>query len=78
MPTAVDKARAAAAGHEAVCVSHQLPVWTLRRCADRQAALARPASAAVRGSASVTSLVYDGDRLVDVVYSEPAGTRIRR
>jgi hypothetical protein len=23
---------------------------------------------------SVTSLVYDGDRLVDVIYSEPAGS----
>ena len=31
MTTAIDKARARAAGHEAVCVSHQLPVETLRR-----------------------------------------------
>ncbi|EUA05762.1 hypothetical protein I547_1711 [Mycobacterium kansasii 824] len=30
MSTAVDKARVRAAGHEVVCVSHQLPVWTLR------------------------------------------------
>src|ERR1700733_15362192 len=30
MTTAIDKARAQAAGHEAVCVSHQLPVWTGR------------------------------------------------
>ena len=30
MTTAVFKARARAAGHEAVCVSHQLPVWTER------------------------------------------------
>src|SRR6201994_316362 len=28
MRTAVDRARAGPAGHEAVCVSHQLPVWT--------------------------------------------------
>ena len=31
MTTAIEKARAKAAGHEAVVVSHQLPVWTLRR-----------------------------------------------
>ncbi|MGH3495533.1 MAG: histidine phosphatase family protein, partial [Sciscionella sp.] len=28
---AVHAARVVAAGHEAVCVSHQLPIWTLRR-----------------------------------------------
>ena len=28
---AVHRARELAAGHEAVCVSHQLPIWTLRR-----------------------------------------------
>src|SRR5699024_2669181 len=28
---AAQRAREAAAGHEAVCVSHQLPIWTLRR-----------------------------------------------
>ena len=32
MTTAIDKARARAAGHEAVCVSHQLPVWTRVGC----------------------------------------------
>ncbi len=31
MLAAVNKARVEAAGHEAVLVSHQLPVWTLRR-----------------------------------------------
>ena len=48
MTTAVDKARARGAGHEVVCVSHQLPVWTLRLHADRQAALARPAATGMR------------------------------
>ena len=48
MTTAVDKARARGAGHEVVCVSHQLPVWTAAAAPDRQAALARPAATGVR------------------------------
>jgi len=69
---AVHRARAAAAGREAVCVSHQLPIWALRRFVTgkrlwhdprrRQCALA-----------SVTSLVFDGSEFVGVRYSEPAG-----
>ncbi|MGQ0577035.1 MAG: histidine phosphatase family protein [Pseudonocardia sp.] len=69
---AVHRARELAVGREAVCVSHQLPIWTLRRFVGgrrlwhdprrRQCALA-----------SVTSLVFDGDRFVGVRYSEPAG-----
>ena len=43
-----EAARAAADGHEAVCVSHQLPIWTLRRFVERARLLARPAQAAVR------------------------------
>ena len=48
MFAAVQAARVAAEGHEAVCVSHQLPIWTLRRYVEKQAALARPAPPAVR------------------------------
>ena len=48
MFAALHAARVAAEGHEAVCVSHQLPIWTLRRYVERQAALARPAPPAVR------------------------------
>lgn len=72
MATAVDKARARAAGHEAVCVSHQLPVWTLRLhlTGKRLWHDPRRRQCAV---ASVTSLVFDGDRLVDVRYCEPGG-----
>jgi broad specificity phosphatase PhoE len=72
MATAVDKARARAAGHEAVCVSHQLPIWTLRlSLTDRR--LWHWPTRRQCAIASVTSLVYDGDRLVDVEYSQPAG-----
>jgi broad specificity phosphatase PhoE len=71
MATAADKARARAAGHEAVCVSHQLPVWTLRMHVTGEKLWHDPRRREC-GLASVTSLVYDGDRLVDVEYSEPA------
>jgi broad specificity phosphatase PhoE len=69
---AVHRARELATGREALCVSHQLPIWTLRRFVTgrhlwhdprrRQCALA-----------SLTSLVFDGAQLVQLRYSEPAG-----
>ena len=72
MLAAVNSARVAAVGHEAVCVSHQLPVWTLRRFlqGDRLWHAPRHRQCSL---ASLTSLVYEGDTLVDIVYSEPAG-----
>lgn len=71
METAVDKARARGAGHEVVCVSHQLPVWTLRLHLTGQRLWHDPRRRQC-GLASVTTLVYDGDRLAGVEYSEPA------
>lgn len=72
MLAAVNKARVEAAGREVVLVSHQLPVWTLRRFLQGQRLWHDPR---VRqcSLASLTSLVYQGDTLVDIVYSEPAG-----
>ncbi|MGV0836618.1 histidine phosphatase family protein [Mycolicibacterium thermoresistibile] len=71
MTTAVDKARAKATGHEAVCVSHQLPVWTLRSALEGRRLWHDPRKRQCN-LASLTSFVYDGDRLVDVQYCEPA------
>lgn len=71
MSSAADKARVRGAGHEVVCVSHQLPVWTLRLHVTGQRLWHDPRRREC-GLASVTTLVYDGDRLVDVEYSEPA------
>lgn len=71
MTTALDKARAKATGHEAVCVSHQLPVWTLRSALEGRRLWHDPRKRECN-LASLTSFVYDGDRLVDVQYSEPA------
>ena len=63
----------AALGHEAICVSHQLPIWVARRSVEgkrlwhdprrRQCALG-----------SVTSLTYAGGQFVSVSYSEPSGS----
>ena len=72
MLAAAHRARAAAEGHEAVCVSHQLPVWTLRRFLQGERLWHDPRRRQC-GLASLTSLVFSGTELVDVVYSEPAG-----
>lgn len=72
MLAAANTARDEARGHEAVCVSHQLPVWTLRRFLQGQRLWHDPRRRQC-GLASLTSLVYSGDHLVDIVYSEPAG-----
>jgi len=72
MLAAAQRARTAAEGHEAVCVSHQLPVWTLRRFLQGQRLWHDPRRRQC-GLASLTSLVFEGTEVVDVVYSEPAG-----
>lgn len=73
MLAAANKARDAARGHEAVCVSHQLPVYTLRRFLEGQRLWHYPRRRQC-SLASLTSLIYDDDALVDIIYSEPAGS----
>jgi broad specificity phosphatase PhoE len=72
MLAALHRARLRAAGHEAVCVSHQLPVETLRRAmtGDR---LAHFPTRRQCNLASVTTFAFDDDRLVGWGYTEPAG-----
>ncbi len=72
MLAAMHRARERSAGHEAVCVSHQLPIWTLRRHLDRRPLWHHPRRRQC-DLASLTSLVFTGEALVDVVYSQPAG-----
>jgi len=72
MASAVDKARVRGAGQEVVCVSHQLPVWTLRLHLTGRRLWHDPRRREC-SLASVTTLVYEGDRLVDVEYRQPAG-----
>ncbi|WP_457078690.1 histidine phosphatase family protein [Modestobacter sp. SYSU DS0657] len=69
---AVATARDAARGHAAVCVSHQLPIWTLRLHLEGRRYLHDPRKREC-GLASVTSFTYSGDRLVGISYAEPAG-----
>lgn len=64
-------------GHEAVLVSHQLPIWTLRRYVEGRRLWHRPDRRQC-GLASLTSLVYDDEQLLQVVYAEPAGEASRR
>ncbi|SNR48809.1 histidine phosphatase family protein [Blastococcus mobilis] len=72
MLAAVEAARDAARGHEAVLVSHQLPIWTARLHVEGRRYAHDPRRRQC-GLASVTSVTYDGDRLRGVSYAEPAG-----
>ena len=72
MRAALSDAADAARGHEAACVSHQLPIWVTRRSVEgrrlwhdprrRQCALG-----------SVTSFSFRAGRVIGVSYAEPAG-----
>jgi broad specificity phosphatase PhoE len=70
---AVHRARELAEGREALCVSHQLPIWTLRRFVSGQRLWHDPRKRQC-ALASLTSLVFTGTELTDLRYSEPAGT----
>jgi broad specificity phosphatase PhoE len=69
---AVTAARATARGHEAVCVSHQLPIWTARRKVERRRLWHDPRHREC-ALGSLTSFTFDGDAIVDVNYTEPSG-----
>ncbi|WP_309505424.1 histidine phosphatase family protein [Streptomyces phytophilus] len=71
MMGAVQSAREAARGHEAVCVSHQLPIWILRSFAEGRRLWHDPRSRQCT-LASLTSFTFAGDDIVSVGYSEPA------
>jgi broad specificity phosphatase PhoE len=75
MFAAVRDARAAAEGHEAVCVSHQLPIWTLRRYLQQQRMWHDPRRREC-GLASLTSIHFEGDRVTGVTYAEPAASLV--
>ena len=60
MTAALDRARVKAAGHEAVCVSHQLPVETLRRAMTKQNLHHFP-TRRLCNLASVTSFYFHDD-----------------
>lgn len=74
MLAAVHRARKRAAGHEAVCVSHQLPICVVTRHLTRQRLWHDPRRRRCT-LASLTSLVFVEAALIDVVYSQPAVRR---
>lgn len=71
MRVAIDAAREQAAGHEAVVVSHQLPIWVARLDAEKRRFIHDPRSREC-SLASVTSFVFDDAKLVAVTYAEPS------
>lgn len=74
MRAAAADARAAAGGREAVCVSHQQPIWVTRRSYEGRPPWHRPDRRQC-ALASVTSVRFDGaGRAVEVSYAEPAGS----
>jgi broad specificity phosphatase PhoE len=75
MLSMMETAREAAAGQEAVCVTHQLPIWVTRRVAEGRPLWHNPA---LREAAlgSVTSFRYSGDWLLGVSYTVPARRQV--
>ncbi|WP_133914728.1 histidine phosphatase family protein [Streptomyces sp. NBC_00582] len=71
MKGALDAAKDAARGHEAVLVSHQLPIWIVRSYVERRRLWHDPRKRQCT-LASLTTFTYRGDRIVSVGYSEPA------
>jgi broad specificity phosphatase PhoE len=66
----VDRGRDDSRGREAVCVSHQLPIWVSRLAAEHRRLWHNPSSRQC-ALGSVTSLTFDGDQLTGVSYAVP-------
>jgi broad specificity phosphatase PhoE len=71
MLAAIADARVSARGHEAVIVSHQLPVWIVRSKLEGHRLWHDPRKREC-SLASLTSLTFLGDELESITYSEPA------
>ena len=71
MQDAMADARLAADGHEALLVSHQLPIWIVRSATEGRRLWHDPRRRQC-SLASLTTFAYEDDRIVSVAYSEPA------
>jgi broad specificity phosphatase PhoE len=71
MLAAMTDAREAARGHEALLVSHQLPIWTVRNFVEGRRLWHDPRKRQC-SLASLTTFTYHDDQIVAVSYSEPA------
>jgi len=72
LAAAADAARAAR-GHEAVCVSHQLPIWVTRRAVEGRKLWHDPRRRQC-SLGSITTLEFTGDQPRLISYSEPSGS----
>lgn len=77
MRNAVFAARDLARGHEAVLVSHQLPIWISRLDFEGRRFAHDPRKRQCN-LASITSFVFDGDQLSGVIYTEPSADLIAK
>ena len=76
MRAAMKDAREAAAGHEAVIVSHQLPIWMARCDAEGRRLIHDPRRRDC-SLASITSFSYLDGRVSSVTYREPVADLLR-
>jgi broad specificity phosphatase PhoE len=72
MRAVMDDAAREAHGHEAVCVSHQLPIWVARRSAEGRRLWHHPSNREC-ALGSVTSFTYRDGAITGVSYADPAG-----
>lgn len=77
MRAAVEDARVAALGHEAVIVSHQLPVWIARESFEGHRLWHDPRKRQCT-LASVTSVTFRGAHLISIGYVEPSADLLAR
>jgi broad specificity phosphatase PhoE len=76
MRAAMKDAREAASGHEAVIVSHQLPIWMARCDAEGRRLIHDPRRRDC-SLASITSFSYLDGRVSSVIYREPVADLLR-
>lgn len=77
MTAAMADARALARGHEAVIVSHQAPIWTVRAAHEGRRFIHDPRKRECT-LASLTSFTWVGEDLLSISYSEPAASLLPR
>lgn len=77
MRQAVRRARDEARGHEALLVSHQLPIWITRLDAEARSFFHDPRKRQC-SLASLSSFTFDGNRFVALSYTEPAADLVQR
>jgi broad specificity phosphatase PhoE len=71
MLAAMADARVLGSGHEVVCVSHQLPIWSVRCFVEGRRLWHHPRERRC-ALASLTSFRYEGEQIRSVAYWEPA------